>query len=304
VPCSSCHDKDATAGAVAKLGSSRVRIHPGFSRCLDCHQDQHGAQLGSRSDQGECSACHKVNGWLPSTLDATQHASLKLPLEGRHREIACRSCHGIDRAGLPAMPRTITAGKAGFVFHVAEIECATCHVDPHRGRFTAQSKALACTSCHDTRAFRPSTVDVAAHRSYRFPLEGAHRATPCLACHADLKSRPASRTSLLAVRMTSASLGFSASSTCSDCHTTPHGNQFAGRPDAGKCDACHGVEGFAPATRFDHDRDASFKLKGAHQGVPCNRCHQSDTASPGGKGLIYRPVSGKCESCHSGKEAR
>jgi hypothetical protein len=245
-----------------------------------------------------------VAGWAPSTLDATRHASLKLPLEGRHREIACRSCHGADRPGLPALPRTITAGKAGFVFQVTEIECRACHVDPHQGRFSKAGQALACTSCHDTRAFRPSTVDVAAHRSYRFPLEGAHRATPCLACHADLKTRPAGRTSLVSARVTPASMGFSASSTCSECHNTPHGKQFAGRADGGKCDVCHGVDVFAPATRFDHDRDAGFALKGAHQGVPCNRCHPSDTGSPRPGGLIYRPVSGKCENCHTGKEAR
>ena len=57
---------------------------------------------------------------------------------------------------------------------------------------------------------------------------------------------------------------------------TPHGDQFDARKDRGRCDACHTVEAFAPAGQFDHDRDASFSLKGAHEGVPCNQCHPTD----------------------------
>lgn len=80
---------------------------------------------------------------------------------------------------------------------------------------------------------------------------------------------------------------------------SPHGNQFAQRKDGGACEGCHDVSSFAAAPRFDHDRDASFKLKGAHAGVACERCHKTEAAGAGKARVIYRPLSGKCESCHT-----
>jgi hypothetical protein len=58
------------------------------------------------------------------------------------------------------------------------------------------------------------------------------------------------------------------------------------------------VDTFRPATRFDHDHDATFSLKGAHAGVPCNQCHPTSRDANGKSVVIYRPVSGKCEACH------
>jgi hypothetical protein len=52
-----------------------------------------------------------------------------------------------------------------------------------------------------------------------------------------------------------------------------------------------------PADRFNHDRDATFLLAGSHARVTCNRCH---TPAPGTKLVRYRPLSSRCESCHSG----
>jgi len=127
---------------------------------------------------------------------------------------------------------------------------------------------------------RPSTVDVAAHARFAFALDGAHRAVPCAGCHKTMNG------------------SFSASRTCAGCHSTPHGTQFAARADRGACDACHDTGVWRPAARFNHDRDAAFSLAGAHARVACDRCHR-----PGGPSVdrVYRPVSSKCESCHTGK---
>lgn len=306
VSCSSCHRKETSPGAAARLGDARVVLRPASARCLDCHQDLHGGQLTSRSDKGECGSCHTLAGWKPSRFDKAQHASLKLKLEGRHQEISCRSCHGADRKGLPPLSQTASLGKAGFLFRVTESDCATCHVDPHRGRFTRggeRAQSAGCPACHSTVTFSPSITDVASHRTFAFPLEGAHRALPCMACHQEMKNRPPARSSLIAGGAVFGELRYASGKSCADCHKTPHGEQFSNRPDGGRCDACHGVDAFAPAARFDHNKDAAFSLKGAHQNVPCNRCHPS---APGGdaRRLIYRPVSGKCENCHAGKEAR
>ncbi|MEO8139569.1 MAG: hypothetical protein ABI742_07990, partial [Gemmatimonadota bacterium] len=309
VVCASCHVRDASPAAASKWGNAKVVMRPAFMKCLDCHADEHGGQLRARADRGDCAACHRVAGWKPSTFDRSAHATLSLALDGRHAEVDCRACHGNDRKGLPPISAAAPLGKAAFLFKLPQVECTSCHADPHRGRFVrggARPVEGGCLACHDTRAFRPSSADVAAHKTFGLPLDGAHRATPCVSCHAEMKQAAGAprRSSLIAAGVTFAELRFEAPTTCAECHETPHGAQFSSRTDKGRCDACHTTEAFQPAGRFDHDRDASFSLKGAHEKVPCNRCHSIDVSGGNPRRLIFRPLSGKCESCHGGKEVR
>lgn len=307
VQCGACHTRSATATAATKYGSAKVVLRPRFATCTDCHADDHGGQLKNRADRGECAACHRVTGWTPTTFDSAAHASLKLALSGRHREVACAACHGASRSALPPMSTTVVLGRANVLFKVLEIDCASCHVDPHQGRFVAggaRAKAGGCPTCHNTRAFRPSKADVAAHAQFGFVLEGAHRATACSACHKELTPPPAAkRSSLVRAGGGFGDLQFQAKHECVDCHQSPHGSQFDAWNAKGGCAACHTAEAFAPAKKFDHNTDAAFSLKGAHEVVPCARCHVRDPKGSDPKSLIYRPVSGKCETCH-GKESR
>jgi len=306
VACAACHVRSTATTAAAQFGSSKVVMRPAFAQCTDCHADDHGGQLRARADKGQCSACHRVAGWTPSTFDSAAHARLKLPLDGRHQAVACTSCHGGNRVGLPAMPRTMTLGKANFLFALPETECVACHADPHQGRFVAggaRAQAAGCQACHGTRVFRPSTTTVSVHAAFGFPLEGAHRATACSACHQELaRTAPAQKQStLLLAGGRFGTLTFEAKRECAECHTSPHGTQFDGRQ--GGCAACHTADAFQPAAKFDHNRDASFSLKGAHEQVPCAQCHVKDPASTDPNALRFRPLSAKCESCH-GKESR
>lgn len=306
VKCTACHRKDSSTSAKTKWGRAGVIIRPAFLRCLDCHADDHGGQLASRPGHGECGDCHRVAGWKPSNFDRSAHAKLKLALDGRHADIECRACHGADRKSLPALPR-VSLGKANFLFRVTEIECTACHVDPHKGRFAAggpRTKDQGCLACHDARAFRPSIADVAAHAKFGFALDGAHRATACVSCHDEIKpgTPGLKRSSLVGAGTNFGLLKFEAKQQCGDCHKTPHGDQFDARKDR-SCDACHGVEAFAPASRFDHNKDASFSLRGAHESVACTQCHRTYLKGSNPPSLIYRPLSGKCESCH-GKESK
>jgi hypothetical protein len=306
VTCGACHTRSTAATAVAQFGSSKVVMRPAFAQCTDCHADAHGGQLKTRADKGQCSACHRVAGWTPSTYDSAAHAKLRLPLDGRHREVDCTACHGGGRASLPPVSRTVTLGKANFLFAVPEIDCAACHVDPHKGRFVtggARAQAAGCPTCHSTRVFRPSTATVSVHAQFGFPLEGAHRATACSACHQELvTTAPAQRQATLVLAGGHfGPLQFEAKHECAECHKTPHGTQFDAR--TGGCAACHTADDFVPAGQFNHDTDASFALKGAHEKVPCAECHKPDPKSVDPKILTYRPLSGRCESCH-GKESK
>jgi mono/diheme cytochrome c family protein len=297
VPCAACHVKNPAGVPTITLGTAAVWMRPVATRCQACHADDHNGQLASRPGGAPCERCHKVAGWTPSTYTAAAHKALRLDLTGRHAEITCAACHGPLRRGLPPLPAGPALGKAGVALTLKEVACASCHVDPHRG------KAPRCLECHDTRTFRPSTVDVAAHKRYRLPLDGAHAAVPCVTCHAQMKHAPAT-SSLVLARWAFADVLFTAPrGGCEGCHETPHGRQFATRADRGACEKCHGADMFRPANRFDHDRDATFTLKGAHARVACARCHRASRGAGGKLIVAYRPVSGKCESCH-GEELR
>jgi hypothetical protein len=120
-----------------------------------------------------------------------------------------------------------------------------------------------------------------------------------------LKRPPATQTqsTLILARGRFATLQFAAKRACVDCHQTPHGDQFAAWDAKGGCAACHTEDAFAPAAEFHHDTDASFALTGAHERLACGQCHVRDAAAPPTAPLPYRPLSGRCETCH-GKESQ
>jgi hypothetical protein len=302
VACLDCHQKNPPGVPAAQLGSAAVLMRPAFGTCLACHRDDHGGQLAARPDKGTCSACHTVAGWNTTTFSVAAHSNTRFALQGRHAEIACSACHGPKRTGLHPLPDSASAGGAGVRFRLGELQCTACHVDPHQGRFAAGGAhpvASGCLGCHNTRSYRPSTVDVAAHASYAFPLDGAHRAVPCVGCHAELKHGEIS-SSLVQVRWTGAPLLFTVRTmACEGCHDNPHGDQFASRRDKGRCESCHDTDAFRPASRFDHDRDTKFPLRGGHANVACSRCHPSVEGPDHVRRTRYRPVSSHCEACHA-----
>ncbi|HEX7078332.1 MAG TPA: hypothetical protein VF363_07920 [Candidatus Eisenbacteria bacterium] len=307
VDCARCHLHRAAGVPEAKLGTAGVVMHPASDRCERCHAGAHGDLLPATPVKGArtmCADCHGEESFRPSRFTVADHAKLRLPLDGAHATTDCRACHATDRAGLPPLADRARAGKAAFVFRIPELECAQCHADPHQGRFAAGKPRAwegGCAACHTTAAFRPALVDVARHARTRFPLEGAHRAVPCAACHADLAKRP-ERSSLLRATPNAAAtpLLFAVEKrACADCHQNPHGDQFRARRDHGTCEACHGLDAFAPAARFDHDRDSAFHLKGAHARVPCARCHQVDRDRAGNRRVAYRGIPSRCEDCHA-----
>jgi hypothetical protein len=299
--CEECHRKNPPGVPSQSLGKAGILIRMAAGACRDCHEDPHGSQLAARPDKGACEACHHVEGWKPATFSVAQHAKLRLPLDGRHAKVACAACHGPQRSGLPPLPASETIGKAGVQITRLDAACTACHLDPHDGRFSAKgerAKPAGCLACHSVEAFRPSRVDVAAHASFSYPLEGAHRAVPCFGCHAESKA-PAIQSSLLLWRSRAPAMPFTTKGEhCEDCHQSPHGLQFARRKDGGACQSCHGPDSFRPADRFNHDRDADFPLAGAHSRVPCAGCHVSRTIAPGKSLVLYRGISKDCRSCH------
>ena len=308
VACGSCHTTRAGAGAVAarrgRPVTREVVMRPTADRCESCHTDAHAGQLASRGDKRGCVACHTIDGWKPATFGVREHATLKVPLTGKHATASCGSCHSAKRTGLPSLSTTRTLGTANVAFALSETSCDACHRDPHGARYNASSapSQSTCTTCHDTRGFRPSTIDADAHAKFSFALDGAHRAAPCVACHTTMKASSLGAALKLSPAP-AAPLSYALpGATCATCHGTPHGDQFARRTGGDKCESCHDLRAWSPASRFDHAANGGFDLGAAHAKVPCAKCHASNDRS-GGKqppGRVWRGVPRACESCHRG----
>jgi hypothetical protein len=298
VDCSKCHRK--------LPGQAKVLMRPSFSACMDCHEDSHGGQLSGRSDRGVCESCHMVAGWKPSTYEKEKHNLLPVTLEGKHGEVACAACHGPLRPGLGPVPAGLRTGKAGVALLGVETECRSCHLDVHNGRFEPAGQRPAedgCRTCHGTNAFVPSTLSVESHDKFRYVLKGGHRAVPCFECHKPL-AQPPSSIHLLKAEGVVRDLDFiEPNEHCSDCHLDPHAGQFAHRTDHGACEGCHDVDRFRPASKFDHERDAEFALKGGHAGVACERCHNKTKTPEGRQVVVYRRTVTECRDCHRKPEA-
>ncbi len=275
VPCAKCH---------APKGTDTV-YQVRFERCTDCHEDIHRAQFQAAPYFNRCEECHTTGGFRPSTFTLARHEKTEFPLHGGHAAVPCAQCHSDNAAGHPA------AGR----FRYQDRSCTACHQDPHRGQFRERLAAArpdgspaGCESCHTLRSWRDLTRF--NHATTSFALAGTHRGVACAECH-----RPANP-----------SLGIKsvvykdAPQACGGCHEDIHGGQFAA--SAG-CNRCHGVSQWKPSS-FDHDRDSSFKLAGAHSDVQCALCHTTRREMKGKVVLIYKPAPRECSSCHGPDIAR
>ncbi|MFN8178273.1 MAG: hypothetical protein U0167_10100 [bacterium] len=289
VACRDCH-------AESKEPKARFAFRPAFVTCTSCHEAAHGRQLATRADGGKCESCHDVRGFEQSSFGVPEHAKTAFALNGAHVAVKCEACHGPERAGLPPLPPVSVTGPAKALFRFTLEDCISCHHDPHQGGFGSADST--CLSCHLASAFRPARVDVAMHAKYSFALDGAHAVVACSECHKDLAApRPAS--TLVGTKASWPSIPLKGvAKECAACHKDPHGKQFVADGKALECTRCHGLDAFRPASRFDHDRDSSFSLAGAHAKVACTACHAKGKLPDGSEGIVYRSVPKACEACH------
>jgi len=254
-----------------------------YAKCADCHTtDVHGAQFALRADGGECSACHVVTGWKPTTFKEASHGSTRFPLEARHAGVACAKCH-------------LPAGKA-TVYRVKFEQCADCHADQHKTQFASAPYANRCQECHSDKGFAPSTFTLARHEKTRMPLAGVHAAVACNECHYNGGHAPGEPG-----RFRFADLS------CAGCHEDPHQGQFRERmlaagPDGRTqgCEACHVPRTWREVARFDHST-ARFRLTGTHRGVLCEKCHAPSVPGTGIKSVVFRSAPAQCSACHEDK---
>jgi hypothetical protein len=233
VACNLCHKKDARISRRVpaalkrelerkkrRLLVSDVRLElpeivsasvDGATRCEGCHADPHAGQFTERVRAKGCNGCHSASSFAKVTFS---HDDSRFPLTGKHKDVSCAGCH------FPS-PKAGARAKNVVVYRPLETACAACHADQHVGQL-AREGVTDCAGCHATAAFKPARFDHG--KQSRFPLEGKHAKTQCVACHpnVDVGGLVTARYKPLAT-------------TCAGCHEDEHRGAFdpfipGGRP--------------------------------------------------------------------------
>jgi hypothetical protein len=269
VACLDCHRQSAPAPATLVFAQFQGRALP---TCTDCHSDPHRGRLGA-----DCASCHPAGSRFRAAVVGAgfDHERTAYPLRGRHRNLACATCH--------------TAGRE---LRVPGFErCETCHADRHGGQLARVAGKPACADCHGVEGWAPARFGLEDHARSRLPIAGAHRAVPCVACHAEVRAaelpppfRRAAGQRLIKFRFDGVA--------CRDCHRDPHAGSLDRYAGADGCAACHGETDWR-AVRFDHGK-TRYPLAGRHAAAACVSCHpksESDALRFDG-----RPLD--CAGCH------
>lgn len=263
-------------------------------RCEQCHDDAHRGAFVLAADElaaerrGTCAACHGEREFAAVEVAKFAHEHFTgFAVDGAHGQIDCTGCH------VPTDAPDATGRKFGRIAGGEPFGgCATCHRDPHEGRFAAEGVPSGidgrqgCERCHDTASFRALRYGFDHDLFARFPLTGAHGQLDCEACHPALpKAEPSGRTWSLA-----------RGRDCADCHRDPHQGQFErlGRVD---CNRCHKSTTTFATLSFRHNLDSRFPLGDAHARVPCASCHKPESIA-GATVVRYKPLPTDCASCH------
>jgi Cytochrome c7 and related cytochrome c len=214
------------------------------------------------------------------------------PLSKAHQSLSgptnCTKCHDLGRG-------------------TAQLKCLECHteirerVTQRRGMHavwvSATGTSKDCAKCHSEHNGvdfqlvhwepRREALD---HSKTGFALTGKHAGVACEKCHKMDYIPTLARAGILVKDLNRTYLGLSHE--CVSCHTDEHRGQL------GKdCARCHTADGWKPARLFTHTM-SRYPLTGAHEKVPCAKCHPTET---GAKPFVkYTELSfAKCTACHT-----
>ncbi len=259
INCFSCHTKTSNPKLVFQ---DKVKTK-NENNCVACHADEHEGKYGTN-----CAKCHKESSFLSlKKMDFFDHTVTDYRLEGKHLEVDCKQCH-----------------KKRFSTPIDFTACNKCHDDYHMGDFKENSVSPDCVECHSLeKGFDYSLYTLEQHQTTTFPLEGAHSATPCFACHISEDDK----------RWTFKNLG----STCIDCHKDSHegtiSKKYYPKQD---CKTCHINDTWSTVT-FDHNK-TDWTLTGKHSNVDCRECHFDKGENNTLISQKFKGLDTKCITCH------
>jgi len=254
VACEKCHKTEIVNGKPRQKFRGVE-----FANCTACHRDVHDNKFGQN-----CKKCHSEESFhAVKGMKTFDHDKTDFKLVGKHDLLACKACH-----------------KKSLTAPIRHDHCTSCHADYHHGEFAKKGISPDCNQCHNNNGFTPSAYTIEKHNLTKFKLEGAHLATPCMACH---KKQG---------KWTFSNMG----SRCIDCHKNIHKGFMQDKFIANdNCKLCHEVSSWKKVT-FDHSK-TKFKLDGAHAKILCSECHYAKND----KGIRVQKFTGlsvECASCH------
>jgi hypothetical protein len=110
VACAACHKSLNTRGATERTSFTGLS-----STCASCHSDVHAGQF-ARGGQTACERCHGGVSWKPAP-GFDHNRDTAYPLDGRHAQVSCASCHRTEIKDGVSRTRYKPVGTA----------CADCH---------------------------------------------------------------------------------------------------------------------------------------------------------------------------------
>ena len=255
VNCAECHNMEVSP---ARIFQDRLGVRT--NDCVTCHEDVHDNKFGKR-----CTDCHNEKSFRDINTDKFNHNLTEFRLKGKHAAVDCRDCH-----------------TANLVDPLPHNTCAACHEDYHEGAFTSAPPVRDCADCHTEDGFDVPLFTFEDHSKTSFPLDGAHLATPCFACHLGDDEKWIFR-----------NIG----ERCVDCHEDVHKGALKEEYyPGGSCENCHITESWKE-NDFDHSR-TDFDLEGAHARQKCTACHKADESSLPDTPVLFTGLSTDCASCH------
>ena len=257
--CEKCHKPTIVDGKPVKHFEGLA-----FNNCTNCHKDPHENKFGQN-----CKQCHTEESFhAVKGIGTFDHNKTGFELIGKHKFVTCKACH-----------------KTNLTNPVRHEHCTDCHADYHKKEFVKNGVAPDCNQCHTNEGFKESLFTIEKHNLSGFPLEGAHLATPCIACHKKQETWKFSK------------IG----KNCVDCHQNQHKGFIEEKfyPDE-KCTTCHNVNSWKSVS-FDHSV-TNFKLEGVHAKQLCLVCHYPKDQS-GMPVQKFKDLSVECSSCHKNPHA-
>lgn len=233
------------------------------NNCVACHADVHENKFGQ-----DCAKCHNEESFFAlNNMDFFDHNVTDFALEGQHQEVDCKACH-----------------KERFSVPIDFSRCSNCHDDYHQGEFVSNGSSPDCMECHTVdKKFDYTLFTLEKHQSTDFPLEGAHVATPCFACHVSEEED----------RWSFADKG----GACIDCHTDFHDGFLPEKYyPADNCAVCH-VSDTWSRVGFDHSK-TQWPLEGKHKEVSCKECHFNFDDKGAVISQKFTNLESACISCH------
>ncbi|MDF1696129.1 MAG: hypothetical protein P1U56_09870 [Saprospiraceae bacterium] len=257
VGCFECHTSTANATTIFQ---DKLTIQE--TNCIECHADVHEGKFGT-----DCIQCHSEESFFAlKEMNSFDHSITDFPLIGQHVLVDCKLCH-TDR----------------FTAPIDHHECKNCHQDYHHGEFKKDGQSPDCIACHTVNEkFTYTTFGPTEHQASFFPLEGAHLATPCFACHVDEE------------HWSFRNIGQS----CVDCHDDIHENEINAiyYPNQ-DCTVCHTSESWRDIS-FDHST-TQWDLTGQHSNIECRTCHFESVENSTTIKQQFSNLESECISCHA-----